>query len=142
MSEAKMILRFPVTGNDFVAAGEASSKIKNVLRQVGENAELIRRVCIAAYEAEMNIVIHALKGEMILILDEHQVEIIADDVGPGIADINLAMQEGFSTASELAREMGFGAGMGLSNMNRCADKMVIESKIGQGTKVMLYFNTH
>ncbi|HEX2952456.1 MAG TPA: ATP-binding protein [Bacillota bacterium] len=142
MSEAKMVLRFPVIGNDFVAAGEASSRIKKVLRQVGENAELIRRICIAAYEAEMNIVIHADKGEIKLTLDEHQVEIVADDEGPGIPDIGLAMQEGYSTASDLAREMGFGAGMGLPNMNRCADDMRIETKIGQGTKVVLRFNTH
>jgi serine/threonine-protein kinase RsbT len=140
MSEARMVLSFPVQGGDFVAAGEASSKIKKILRQVGEDADLTRLICIAAYEAEMNIVIHAVKGELILELDESTVEIIAKDQGPGIPDIDLAMKEGYSTASDLAREMGFGAGMGLPNIKRCSNQMNIETKIGQGTKVTMRFS--
>lgn len=142
MSEAKMVLHFPIAGNDFVAAGEASSKIKKVLRQVGEDAELIRRVCISSYEAELNIVIHANRGELVLSLDENAVEITAADEGPGIPNIDLAMTEGYSTASQRAREMGFGAGMGLPNMKRCADQMTIDSVLGKGTTVVLHFNTH
>ncbi len=136
-----MIQRFPVAGEDFSAAGEASSKIKNILRQVGEDAELIRRVCIAAYEAEMNLVIHAGGGEMILKLDTDMVEVIAQDRGPGIPDVELAMQEGYSTASDLAREMGFGAGMGMANMKRCASEMLIDTEVGKGTTVTLRFKT-
>ena len=142
MTEARMVLSFPVQGGDFVAAGEASSKIKKILRQVGEDADLTRRICIAAYEAEMNIVIHAIKGELILKLDENAVEIIAKDQGPGIPDVELAMKEGYSTASDLAREMGFGAGMGLSNMKRCSDQMNIDTEVGQGTKVSMRFFNH
>lgn len=141
MSEAKMIMHYPIIGNDFVAAGEASSKIKKILRQVGVNADLIRRVCISAYEAELNVVIHAHRGELILSLDENAVEITAADEGPGIPDIDLAMREGYSTASPKAREMGFGAGMGLPNMKRCADQMEITSETGKGTTVFLRFNT-
>lgn len=141
MGDAKMVLRFPVRGGDFAAAGEASSRIKKLLRQVGEDAEVTRRICVAAYEAEMNIVIHAHHGEMILQMEEEEVTVIATDAGPGIPDVELAMQEGFSTASDYAREMGFGAGMGLSNMKRCADHMRIDTEVGKGTRVTLEFKS-
>lgn len=134
-----MVMRFPVEGGDFTAAGEASSRIKKLLRQIGEDAEVIRRICVASYEAEMNIVIHAKQGEMILQMEEDKVTVTAEDVGPGIPDVELAMKEGYSTASDYAREMGFGAGMGLSNMKRCADQMRIETVVGKGTKVKLEF---
>lgn len=136
-----MMQRFPVAGDDFVAAGEASSKIKKILKQVGEDAELIRRICVASYEAEMNLVIHAGGGELVLKLDENMVEVIAKDQGPGIPDVDLAMKEGYSTASDLAREMGFGAGMGLSNMKRCAGEMLIDTEVAKGTTVTLRFTT-
>lgn len=139
MGNAKMVQRYPVMGGDFTAAGEASSRIKKLLRQVGEDADVIRRICVASYEAEMNIVIHAHHGEMILQMEEDRVTVIASDQGPGIPDVELAMQEGYSTASDYAREMGFGAGMGLSNMKRCADRMRIDTEVGKGTCVTLEF---
>lgn len=128
-------LSFPVQGGDFATAGEASGKIKKTLRQIGVNPGIIRRVAIAAYEAEMNIVIHADRGILSANITPEQIEIIADDEGPGIPDIDLAMQEGYSTAPDRVREMGFGAGMGLPNMKKCADEFAIDSVVGKGTKV-------
>ncbi len=133
-------MRFTVRGGDFGAAGEASSRVKAVLRQVGLEADLIRRVVIAAYEAEMNVVIHARTGLIEVRIDPARIEISVVDEGPGIPDIELAMREGYSTAPEAAREMGFGAGMGLPNMKRCADELVIESQVGSGTTVRMRFD--
>lgn len=133
-------MRFTVRGGDFSAAGEASSRVKAVLRQVGLEADLIRRVVIAAYEAEMNVVIHARTGLIEVRIDPARIEISVVDEGPGIPDIELAMREGYSTAPEAAREMGFGAGMGLPNMKRCADELVIESQVGSGTTVRMRFD--
>lgn len=134
-----MVLHFPVEGGNYSAAGEAASKIKKILKQLGVNSDLIRRISIASYEAEMNIVIHAYHGELILQVDEEGIIITAKDEGPGIPDVELAMQEGYSTAPDLAREMGFGAGMGLSNMKKCSDKMIIDTKVNVGTTVTLHF---
>lgn len=136
----KIEMSFPVQGSDFTTAGEASSKIKRILQQVGLPSDITRRVAIAAYEAEMNIVIHANAGRLVLAVDDSQVTIIADDNGPGIENIDLAMQEGYSTASDEIREMGFGAGMGLPNMKRNSDEMIIDTIVGQGTKVTMKFN--
>ncbi len=138
-SAGGMQLRFSVRGGDFAAAGEASSRVKSVLKQVGLGAELIRRVAIATYEAEMNVVIHAHAGEIQVSIDPARIEVAAIDSGPGIPDIDLAMQEGYSTAPEAAREMGFGAGMGLPNMKRYSDEMTIESRVGEGTSVRMVF---
>ncbi|NLY89112.1 MAG: anti-sigma regulatory factor [Firmicutes bacterium] len=135
-----MVLRFSVEGGDYAAAGEAASKIKKALRKIGVDAGVIRRVAIAAYEAEMNIVLHALRGRLILEVAEDKLRVIAEDEGPGIPDVNLAMQEGFSTASDLAREMGFGAGMGLPNMKKCSDTITIETTKDRGTKVVMNFD--
>lgn len=132
-AQPAMYLSFSITGLDFSAAGEASTKIKKSLKQIGVTDEVVRRTAIAAYEAEMNVVIHADKGTIELWLDREQIRIIVADQGPGIADIDLAMKEGFSTAPELAREMGFGAGMGLPNIKRCTDSLEIDSIIGKGT---------
>jgi len=107
---------------------------------VGLEADFIRRVAIATYEAEMNVVIHARSGQIEMHIDPGRIEITVTDVGPGIPDIDLAMREGYSTAPETAREMGFGAGMGLPNMKRCADKLEIESRIGVGTTVRMRFD--
>lgn len=139
MTAPRMSLHFPVAGGDFVAAGEAASKIKKTLRQLGIDAAVIRRVSIASYEAEMNIVLHARRGRLTLQVEEDEVRVIAEDEGPGIEDIEQAMEEGFSTASDLAREMGFGAGMGLPNMKKCTDKIGIESKKNLGTRVVMRF---
>lgn len=139
-SGALLELRFPVAGNDFIQAGEASSKIKRALQQIGMESKLIRRVAIISYEAEMNIAIHAEQGEVVLTIWPDLVQIVAEDVGPGISDIALAMQVGYSTAPESVRQMGFGAGMGLPNMQKCADDMQVETRVGEGTRIVIKVN--
>ena len=137
MEESKQFksikLHFAVEQGDFVRAGEASSKIKKVLSQLGFPSSLIRRAAIAAYEAEMNIVIHSWGGELETEIGPDHVIIVARDRGPGIPDIALAMEEGYSTAPDKVREMGFGAGMGLPNIKNCATEFNIESGEGRGT---------
>ncbi|MGE5587817.1 MAG: ATP-binding protein [Clostridia bacterium] len=135
-----MRLECKVTGGDFQAAGEAAAKLKRTLRQVGIDAETARRAAIVAYEAEMNIVIHAFRGVLAVDISPDRIEIVADDEGPGIPDIPLAMQEGYSTAPEHVREMGFGAGLGLPNMKRYSDEFRIESTVGRGTNVRMVIN--
>jgi serine/threonine-protein kinase RsbT len=134
---------FPVTGGNFSSAGEAASKIKNILKKLGIAYEVIRRVSIASYEAEMNITSYADEGELLLEIDPLEISITASDRGPGIPDIAKAMQEGFSTATPAIREMGFGAGMGLPNIQRVTDWMVINSTVGKGTetKFKIFLNT-
>ncbi len=128
---------FNVEKDDFVRAGEASSNIKKILRQLGIDPGLIRRLSIASYEAEINIVIHSHGGQMELELAPDFVRIVASDKGPGIENIELAMQEGYSTATEKIREMGFGAGMGLPNMKKCTDEFKVESVYGKGTTITM-----
>ncbi len=128
---------FDVDGTDFTSAGQASVQIKKVLRQLGLNPEIIRRVSIAMYEGEINMVIHAGGGVADVNVTEDFVEIILTDKGPGIKDISQAMQEGFSTAPDGIRSLGFGAGMGLPNMKRYTDYMDIESEVGVGTVVKM-----
>jgi serine/threonine-protein kinase RsbT len=118
---------FDVTAGDFVAAGEVSATIKSRLKSIGINQALIRRVSIAAYEAEMNMIIHSLGGTMTFLMEPDVIGVYCDDVGPGIEDIDLAMTEGYSTAPEHIRVMGFGAGMGLPNISRNCDEFEIES---------------
>ena len=139
MSEA-LVFRFDVDGEDFTSAGQASVQIKKNLRQLGINPETIRRVSIAMYEGEINMVIHAGGGEAIVRVNEEYIEIILDDKGPGIKNIEQAMQEGFSTAPAQIRSLGFGAGMGLPNMKRYTDSMEITSTVGVGTKVVMRVN--
>lgn len=128
---------FDIEKNDFVRAGEASSNIKKILKQVGIDSTLTRRAAIATYEAEMNIVIHSDGGSISVEIEPKCISIIAKDIGPGIEDINLAMQEGYSTASEKIREMGFGAGMGLPNMKKCSDIFYVDSAKGRGTTITM-----
>ena len=128
---------FDVDGTDFTSAGNASVHVKKNLRQLGINAETIRRVSIAMYEGEINMVIHAGGGVADVTVYEDRIEIVLDDNGPGIPDISLAMQEGYSTATETVRSLGFGAGMGLPNMKRYTDNMTIESEVGKGTKITM-----
>ncbi|VBB06321.1 Hypothetical protein LUCI_1552 [Lucifera butyrica] len=135
--EQGMVLEFSLEGSDFDGAGEASSKIKRVLQQIGVRTDIVRRIAIAAYEGEMNVIIHALRGTMRAHIFPDRTEIILEDAGPGIADIDLAMQEGYSTAPDYVREMGFGAGMGLPNMARCADEFTIQSQVGIGTVIRM-----
>ena len=128
---------FEIGKDDFERAGVASSQIKKILRQLGLNSGIIRRVSIAAYEAEINIVIHSNGGSIDVEIDLDEVKLCIKDKGPGIENLELAMKEGFSTATEKVREMGFGAGMGLPNMKRCADKFSIESTVGVGTTIVM-----
>ena len=135
-----MKLHFDVDGNEYATAGEASSKVKEVLKKIGVNPQIIRKIAIAMYEAEINMVIHADGGTIDVDIMPDKIYICLKDVGPGIPDIDLAMQEGYSTASEEARELGFGAGMGLPNMKKFADDLKITSVVGQGTTVEITVN--
>ena len=139
MSEA-VNLHFIVDGEDFTSAGQASVRVKKTLRQIGIPPEIIRRVSIAMYEGEINMVIHAGGGEADVFVYEDRIEIRLTDHGPGIANIDLAMQEGFSTAPDNIRSLGFGAGMGLPNMKRNSDSLKIESEVGRGTVITMTIN--
>ena len=135
-----LVYTFDVDGDNFTSAGEASVKMKRNLRLLGLPPETIRRVAIAMYEGEINMVIHAGGGKATVNVYPETVEIILDDKGPGIADIELAMSEGFSTAPDNIRNLGFGAGMGLPNMKKNTDTMKIESTLGIGTKITMTVN--
>lgn len=143
MSES-LTFHFDVDGEDFTSAGQASVQVKKNLRRLGIPPEIIRQVSIAMYEGEINMVIHAGGGEADVIVSEDKIEIILADKGPGIADIDLAMQEGYSTAPDSVRSLGFGAGMGLPNMKRYMDEMTIDSVVGEGTtiKMAVYLTPH
>ena len=136
MSEA-LVFRFDVDGDDFTSAGHASVTVKKNLRQLGISPEIIRRVSIAMYEGEINMVIHAGGGVAEVRVDEDCIEIILEDKGPGIKDIDMAMQEGYSTAPDEIRSLGFGAGMGLPNMKRYTDSIEIDSTVGVGTRIVM-----
>lgn len=131
---------YPVEADDYTRAGEASADIKRKLKQLGVSSMVLRRVAVASYEVELNLVIHSDGGELIMDVDEGGVTLISQDVGPGIPDIQMAMREGYSTADEEARSLGFGAGMGLPNMKRNADGFSIESEVGKGTRIEMRFN--
>ncbi len=133
----KIALEYPLEGNNFSAAGDASSRLKHTLQQVGYPASVIRRVAVAAFEAEMNIIIHAHRGVLKAAVTPEEVTVLAVDEGPGIPDIELAMKEGYSTAPDYIREMGFGAGMGLPNIKRCADIFEIETDVARGTSIKI-----
>ncbi|MDO4287955.1 MAG: ATP-binding protein [Eubacterium sp.] len=132
-------LEFDVARGDFEKAGEASRKIKRSLQQLGIGSKTIRRIAIAGYEGEINLAIHSDGGRIILEVDNENVVLRLEDVGPGIPNLDLAMTEGYSTASSEAREMGFGAGMGLPNMEKNADGFEIHSVVGEGTKIKMVF---
>lgn len=129
-----------IKAGDFNAAGDASSAIKNVLKRLGVNTAAVRRVAIASYEAELNIIIHSLGGRLTLAVSRDTVSLVAEDDGPGIADLEQAMTEGFSTAPDSVRLLGFGAGMGLPNMKRCADDFDITSQPGKRTTIRMRFD--
>lgn len=131
---------YDVDGEDFTSAGQASVLVKKNLRRLGIDPEIIRRVSIAMYEGEINMVIHAKGGVADVIVEENKIVIVLKDTGPGIKDISLAMQEGYSTASDSVRSLGFGAGMGLPNMKRYTDDMKIETEIGVGTTITMTVN--
>lgn len=131
---------YDVDGEDFTSAGQASVLVKKNLRRLGIDPEIIRRVSIAMYEGEINMVIHAKGGHAEVRVEEDKIVIILQDTGPGIKDISLAMQEGYSTASDSVRSLGFGAGMGLPNMKRYTDEMKIDSTVGVGTTITMTVN--
>ncbi len=126
---------FFLTGKDFANAGSASSNLKGILERRGVPAEIIRRASIAAFEAEMNVIIYAVAGMMHYTVTPEIIKVVLQDMGPGIPDIDLAMREGYSTAPDYIREMGFGSGMGLPNIKKNADKLTINSVVGEGTMV-------
>ncbi len=136
MSE-KLKFHFDVDGSDFSSAGEASVEVKKRLRQLGFPPEIIRRVAIAMYEGEINMVIHADGGVAEVTVSDDEIVMTLEDHGPGIEDVSLAMQEGYSTARDNIRSLGFGAGMGLPNMKKYTDSMEIETKPGEGTRIVM-----
>lgn len=133
-------LTFEVDGENFTSAGEASVQTKKNLRMLGVHPDVVRRVAIAMYEGEINMVIHAGGGIATVTVYPEKIEIVLEDKGPGIPDVELAMKEGFSTAPENIRSLGFGAGMGLPNMKKNTDTMVIDSVFGEGTKITMTVN--
>lgn len=133
----QLIFTYEIDGEDFTRAGEASSSVKNKLKMLGVGSEAIRKVSIAMYEGEINMVIHADGGTITVTVSDDDITMVLADKGPGIPDIDKAMQEGYSTAREEVRSLGFGAGMGLPNMKRFTDEMHIDTVIGQGTTITM-----
>ena len=131
---------FDVDGENFSSAGEASVMVKKKLRQLGFSPDVMRRVSIAMYEGEINMVIHADGGSADVTVGDEYIEIVLADKGPGIPDIDLAMQEGYSTARDNIRALGFGAGMGLPNMKKYTDEMHIDTEVGVGTTITMRVN--
>ena len=131
---------FSIDGNDFTSAGKASVQVKKLLRQMDFDADTIRRVSVAMYEGEINMVIHADGGSADVNVWNDKIQIILADKGPGIPNVEMAMTEGFSTAKDNIRALGFGAGMGLPNMKRYSDDLKIDTVIGEGTTVTMEFN--
>lgn len=134
--------RYHIEGGNFSDAGFASSEIRKVVKQLGLPPKIIKKIAIAVYEAEINVVAHAYRGEMIVTIDREKCKVLVVDEGPGIPDIDQAMTMGFSTASDKVREMGFGAGMGLPNIKNNADHLEVQSKVNEGTKLtmIIYFS--
>lgn len=130
---------FTIEGNDFTNAGMVSTDIKSLLKKIGLDPILIRRVAISCYEGEMNVVMHAKRAKVNLTVTPKLIEVLISDEGKGIPDVGLAMQKGFTTATEEMRAMGFGSGMGLPNIKKNSDELNIDSKVGQGTKLQIKF---
>lgn len=133
----QLMVHYDVPADDFTRAGEASSNVKSMLKQMGVKPETIRKVAIAMYEGEINMVIHAGGGEIEVTISPEDILMVLRDNGPGIDDIDLAMQAGYSTAPDNIRALGFGAGMGLPNMKKYSDEMQIKSAVGIGTTVTM-----
>lgn len=132
-------IEYPVASADYTSAGKASTDIKRKLKQLGVGGDVLRRVAVASYEVELNLVIHSMGGVLTLLVFPEVVQLISKDIGPGIPDLEMAMREGYSTANDEARSLGFGAGMGLPNMKRNADDFAIESAVGVGTTITMGF---
>ncbi len=131
---------FHLTGGDFTNAGVASSEVKSILTGLGISSEIVRRAAIAVFEAEMNVIIHAVAGVMHYYVSNERIRVVINDMGAGIPDIEQAMKEGFSTAPDWVREMGWGAGMGLPNIKKTSDVFRIESAVGEGTTLEIILN--
>jgi anti-sigma regulatory factor (Ser/Thr protein kinase) len=131
--------QFSIDGKDFAGAGLVSTQIKSVLKKIGFDLKLVRRIAISTYEAEMNVVMHALRAKVFLTASDKEISVVIDDEGKGIPDIDKAMQPGFSTATEEQRAMGFGAGMGLPNIKKNTDDLKVSSVVGEGTRVEMKF---
>lgn len=139
MSDILLREVYPISAGAYETAGEASASIKRKLKQLGIDSGVLRRISVASYEVELNLVIHSMGGTLTLAVDPEQIMLISKDVGPGIPDITRAMTEGYSTANEEARSLGFGAGMGLPNMKRNASTFDIQSQPGVGTSIIMGF---
>ena len=136
--KTSLLFQYNVIGRDFNRAGECSSRLKTTLKRLGLHPQATRRVAIATYEAEMNLVIYADGGHVHVCVEPNEILIRVEDTGPGIPDVEKALQPGYSTAPEWVRELGFGAGMGLENIRKCASKMDLKSTVGKGTQLMIY----
>ena len=139
MDEA-IVLKYEVSPDDFTRAGEASSDVKSKLKQMGVPPDAVRKVAISMYEGEINMVIHARGGEITVTITPEKITMVLADVGPGIPDVELAMQAGYSTAPDAIRSLGFGAGMGLPNMKKYTDDMKIDTTVGVGTTITMVVN--
>lgn len=135
-----IIFTYQVPSDDFTRAGEASSDVKSKLKQIGTSPEAVRKVAIAMYEGEINMVIHAHGGEITVEISPQMIRMVLKDKGPGIPDVELAMKAGYSTAPDEVRSLGFGAGMGLPNMKKYTDDMRIETELGVGTTITMVVN--
>lgn len=135
--ENAIVLTYDISADDFTRAGEASSDVKRKLKQMGVAPEAIRKVAIAMYEGEINMVIHAKGGEITVEITPEEIKMVLADVGPGIPDVEQAMQAGYSTAPDEIRSLGFGAGMGLPNMKKYTDQMEIDTRLGEGTTITM-----
>ena len=133
-----MHFEYEITGGDFINAGSTSSSVKKTLKQLNVDTSIIKRTVVALYEAEVNVVAHAYKGKIFVDIEENAITIRLEDEGPGIPDIDKAMEIGYSTASVSVREMGFGAGMGLPNMKNNSDRLTVTSEVDVGTVVEIY----
>lgn len=143
MKKTVIVRDYIIPADDFAVAGEASSNVRKILTQLGVPPGVVKRASIAMYEAEINAVIHGKGGKAHVEIDENKIYIVISDEGPGIEDLELAMQEGYSTAPDSIREMGFGAGMGLSNMKKNSDILEIDTEVNRGTivHITVYFNS-
>ena len=139
MQDYSMVDKYNVRALDYATAGDASATIKRKLKQLGVDSTILRRIAVASYEVELNLIIHSVGGTLTLKMSPTGIMLVSQDQGPGIPDIDKALQEGYSTASEEARNLGFGAGMGLPNMKRNADEFSIQSEIGRGTLIQMKF---
>ena len=135
--EEAIVLKYEVSPDDFTRAGEASSDVKSKLKQMGVPPDAVRKVAIAMYEGEINMVIHAQGGEITVSITPEKIVMVLADVGPGIPDVELAMRAGYSTAPDAIRSLGFGAGMGLPNMKKYTDEMNIDTTVGVGTTITM-----